>query len=155
MEEFKFINLLKALEDYAKVIKDDYVAALKKHKKDGKIDKTLKFWVNVLGASYTLYLNIEDYAKYIESGRRVGAKQPPLSAILKWIKDKKIVPKNNKKIKDKQLAFVIARGISKKGIKKLPILKKAINNKSEKAKVFEALQKDIEQFLNDNIKNIF
>jgi hypothetical protein len=149
MEEIKYNHLLEALEDYADLLKDEIITILKAHKKDGKIDKTLKFWVNVLGTKYQLNLDIEDYFKYIESGRRKGAKQPPINAILKWIKQKNILPKIDKKLKPKQLAFVIARSISKNGIKALPILNKSISkiNKSYKFLLIEALHKDVQEIL--------
>lgn len=46
-------------------------------------------------------------------GRKPG-KFPPISAILDWIRDKRITPKDGK-TSEKQLAFLIARSMAKKG----------------------------------------
>lgn len=61
---------------------------------------------------------VADHWKYIENGRRAGAKMPPIDAIEKWIQIKNIVPKTDgtKAPSTRQLAFVIARSIAENGI---------------------------------------
>ena len=54
------------------------------------------------------------YAQQLETGRRSG-KFPPISAIEKWIEDKNIASRLNGEITKSQLAFLIARKISKEG----------------------------------------
>lgn len=71
------------------------------------------------------------YVQYIESGRNKGAKQPPIGAIIDYIRDKNI--KSLKGTSEKQLAFAIARSISIKGVKPRPFL--------------EQLQKEINEIL--------
>jgi hypothetical protein len=55
-----------------------------------------------------------DYFKYLNDGRRVGAKKIPVYALIKWIKKKNIQPR--KKMTYNQLAYVISNSIYKVGI---------------------------------------
>ncbi len=65
--------------------------------------------------------NREDYAGYVEGGRRKGAPMPPVSAIRKWVRLKF----GYSGAQARSTAFVIARSISKKGIKPKPIVKRS------------------------------
>ena len=70
-----------------------------------------------------------DYGDYVESGRRKGAKMPPPSKLLNWIKVKPIPRFRDKKgrfISYQSQAFLIARAIGKKGIKPFPFMTDAI-----------------------------
>ena len=60
-------------------------------------------------------LMVNDYIKYIESGRRAGAKFPPVEPIVKWAK-KKGLPTDNSTI------YLIRRAISRDGISPRPIM---------------------------------
>ena len=53
------------------------------------------------------------HSLFVDQGRRAG-KRPPISAILQWIEDKRIVPKD---ISKPSLAFLIARKIGNEGWK--------------------------------------
>ena len=53
------------------------------------------------------------HSLFVDQGRNAG-KRPPISAILKWIDDKRIVPKD---ISKPSLAFLIARKIGNEGWK--------------------------------------
>ena len=76
----------------------------------------------------------DEYIKYVTYGRKPGSTPPPSDAILKWIKDKNIKPrdlKTNKFIKStpstlESLAYLFARSIGKKGIPPFPFYKQAI-----------------------------
>lgn len=76
----------------------------------------------------------DKYIKFVTDGRKPGSRQPPTEPILKWIKDKRIKPrdlKTNKFIKttpanQRALAFLFARSIGKKGIPPFPFYKQAI-----------------------------
>lgn len=75
----------------------------------------------------TLGIEAVSYAKYIESGRRPGAKQPPVQAIIKWLTQKRVISGNKKKMlggkkynqkkEINSLAWAIAKSIKKKGIR--------------------------------------
>ena len=105
-------------------------------------------------------INLEDYYKYIELGRKAGAKFPPLSAIEKWINYRKIVPrpitlKSGKTSIPtvKQLSFLIARSISEHGIKARPYMKETIEQAQKMFinRLTIAVQNDIIGYF-DNIK---
>jgi len=64
------------------------------------------------------------HAVYIIKGRRPNSRMPPVSAILKWIRARGIIPRQegNRKISQKSLAWAIAKSIAKKGIKPFPFM---------------------------------
>lgn len=89
-----------------------------------------------------------DYGDYVESGRRAGAKMPPPSKLLNWIKIKKIPRFRDKKgrfISYQSQAFLIARSIGKKGIKPFPFMTDAI----------EQAQNDLLYMLEEAIAEVF
>lgn len=63
----------------------------------------------------SLRLSALDYFKYVDRGRRPG-RMPPIKPIQSWIETKGIQIKN---YSSRQSAFIIARSISRKGIKPL------------------------------------
>ena len=136
MEKDFNIELVDYLELIAKQIREDLISELKRNKKDGKIDKSLKVVVEVFGTTYKVIMKIEDYFKYIESGRRPGRRMPPVQPILDWTIKKRIKPLD-KNIKQKTLAYIIAKSIGKKGIKPVPMLDKVLktNMKDFKAQI--------------------
>jgi hypothetical protein len=72
--------------------------------------------------------------KYVESGRRKGARFPPPAPILKWIKTKGIKGRDTKTgrfIKDKALVFLFQRAISRDGIKAVPFMQIAIDKATQ------------------------
>ena len=58
---------------------------------------------------------LNDYLTYIESGRRKGAKMPPVEPIVRWARSKGI-PTDNSTI------YLIRRAISRDGIRPRPIM---------------------------------
>lgn len=82
----------------------------------GTLYRNTKSKVVLNGTQLIVYLNLEDYYKFVEFGRPPG-KFPPIDAIENWIKIKPVIPEPiNGKIPDtRQLAFLIARKISKEG----------------------------------------
>lgn len=81
---------------------------------------------------FHFYLN--DYVKYVESGRRAGAKFPPVEPIVRWCR-KNGIPTDNSTI------FLIRRAISREGIKPRPFI----------ATVFEEMDKIWEKGWSDAI----
>lgn len=63
---------------------------------------------------------LNDYITFIESGRRKGAKMPPVEPIVRWCKEKGI-PTDNSTI------FLIRRAISRDGIAPRPIMSKVFD----------------------------
>jgi hypothetical protein len=72
--------------------------------------------------------------KYVESGRRRGARYPPPGPILQWIKVKGIKGRDRttgKFITDKSLTFLIQRAISRDGIKPVKFMSEAIEKATQ------------------------
>ena len=146
----KFTNLEKYLDEFAKDVEDDYIQYLSNQ--NYQIAKTITTRVDLMGNSYTVYMNLAEYWKYIEYGRRPG-KRPPINSILKWVRNKGITPRGGIKMSQRSLAYVIAKKIGEFGIKPRPVLfEKIIKSKNFETNVLNAFKKDIKEDL-DSIKN--
>lgn len=99
----------------------------------GLLVGTADYEVIVDGTKYQVGLNLQDYAKYIESGRQPGT-WPNIDAIRNWISIKPIIPQPfqlpNGKISitsNDQLTFLISRAIFEDGIEPKPYIQESIN----------------------------
>ena len=152
-----FENTAKTIQDYAERFIEVYRGRLKDFGyENGKLYKTLDYSISNEGITWVVTIHLEDYWKYIEDGRRPGAKMPPVEAIKKWIEYKKILPrpiqlKSGKTVipSTQQLAFVIARSIGKNGIKARPIARETVDQlNNEFVSILKAsIQRDIHQYL--------
>lgn len=108
------------------LIKEDKIAT-------GKLIKSLDYRTLRTVEGWTIQILGEKYLEFVDKGRKPG-KQPPIGPILKWIQAKpiKFVGKT-----DKQMAFIIARSIGKKGIVPTNVINKSIK------KVLDNLQEII------------
>lgn len=79
---------------------------------------------------------LNDYITFIESGRRKGAKFPPVEPIVRWARSRGI-PTDNSTI------FLIRRAISRDGIKPRPIMQY----------VFEEIDREWDEQLADELFN--
>lgn len=79
---------------------------------------------------------LNDYIQFIESGRRKGAKFPPIEPIVRWARSKGI-PTDNSTI------YLIRRAISRDGIRPRPILQY----------VFEEVDREWDDKLADELFN--
>lgn len=79
---------------------------------------------------------LNDYLTFIESGRRKGAKFPPVAPIVAWAR-KKGIPTDNSTI------FLIRRAISRDGIKPRPLMQY----------VFEEIDREWDDSLADKLFN--
>lgn len=93
----------------------------------------------------TLTILASDHFKYVDAGRRAGAKPPPVKAILPWVKLKNVFSP----LKPESAAFIIARSIGVKGIKPLYMKDKLLKmlNKNLTEIIKGATQKDIQELL--------
>lgn len=117
----------------------------------GKLSKTAQTIVEFDGRHLLVYLELEDYWKYVEYGRRAG-KMPPIDAIAEWIKIKPVIPQPiNGKVPDtRQLAFLISRKIGREGIEgRYPIEK--ITTGSALNDIIKAIKDDIAKQLNEQL----
>lgn len=122
------------------------------------------------GNKLTFELEMEDYWKFVDEGRRAGAKMPPQKAILDFLKSRGISAKvserkkkqikgiRNKTVKKavkqisrdkglKQVAFLIGRSIKKHGIKPTHFYSEVVNDDLKLRltnDLAKALGKDIE-----------
>lgn len=148
-------KLRKGLEEIGEDIVDELTRELIKAKKIDTGDLLASLDYRVLETVDGLLLEIlaNDTLKYVDQGRRRGAKQPPTSAIIPWVQRKNIKIKGAKTVEQK--AFVIARSIKKNGIRPLNIVNKTrdniLRNKIEILK--KASMEDIEIMITDLIKN--
>ena len=146
MSEFK--HTIQAIDEFGRLIVDNYKAELEAcGYQDGQLYRTLSYSVSTGTGGWVISVSLENYWKYIESGRRPG-KMPPLDAIEKWINVRRIIPhsmtlKSGKTVipSVKQLSFLIARSIGRRGIAPKPLFKNS----------FEAAKQQFMQVIKDAI----
>ncbi len=133
------------LEEALERFGEEYVAELAKILRNtdkiasGDLIKSLKTRVfkTGFGTSYTLKIIAEDYLKYVDEGRRAGAKPPPIAPIKKWTQQKGI---------PEGLAYPIAKSIGEKGIKPTNVIQKGFN-KVLKNVSFRRLEDGVEDWV--------
>ena len=152
-ETIRFEKTKKVLQRYGARLRDLYRQFMKSEGKDatGDLSRSVKYKLFVGDAIITLDLQLLEYWKYVEYGRKPG-KFPPRSAILKWIDDKPITPYPDKRGRTptkEQLAYLIGRKIAVEGIEPTPILHEAINIVNDE--FLDQIRKAIDEDLGDTI----
>lgn len=99
------------VEQYRKVLADEGINA------SSTLSNTADVVVELNSDTVVISLQLEEYWKYVEYGRRPG-KMPPIDNIKEWIKVKQIIPdaRTGKIPSAEQLAFLIARKIGREGM---------------------------------------
>ena len=144
-----FKHTMKALNDFGNFIITNYKSQLEAEQmNNGELYRTISYSVSTVNSGWVISVSLADYWKYIENGRRAGAKMPPVSAIENWINVKQIVPhsmtlKSGKTVVPTipQLSFLIARSIGQRGIPPKPLFKNS----------FEAAKQQFIQVIKDAI----
>ena len=144
-----FKHTMKALNDFGNFIVTNYKSQLEAEQmNNGELYKKISYSVSTVSSGWVISVSLADYWKYIENGRRAGAKMPPLDVIEKWIDVKQIKPhsmtlKSGKTVipTPPQLPFLIARSIGRRGIAPKPLFKNS----------FEAAKKQFIQVIKDAI----
>lgn len=87
-ELFNPDNLMAVLEDLAKDIKDNYKAQLELHDRiaSGDLINSVSTEIEVNGTTYTVWLNLADYWKYVENDTRPH--WVPIEPLKQWARDK-------------------------------------------------------------------
>lgn len=121
LENIELNNVRKILDEYCAAFKNLYKGKLIRDNKKatGNLINSVETEIKISGTSITIVLNVADYYKFVENGRKPG-KFPPVIAIKQWIKDKPIIPReddNGHLPTENQLAFLIGRKIANEGIK--------------------------------------
>lgn len=124
----------RVLNEFAQSIVDTYKEKIQEYS-SGRLYNSITFKTSISGKGLKITINLADYWKYIEYGRRKGAKMPPIKAIKDWIEVRNIVPRPKKLPSGKteiptteSLAYMIARSISKKGIPARPYMQQSIDD---------------------------
>lgn len=142
-------NLRRVLDEWADRLKEQYIQNIIDHKRPttrNTLVDTIEVDVTQDGEVFHIVLTLQDYWKYIEKGTRPHF--PPLDAIREWVTIKPVLPRPNKNGKlpsERDLAFMIAKKISKVGTKGKPSLKSAIKSTGEQFKdeVQRAIAQDV------------
>lgn len=146
-----FDNLLNALSEYKNAVavhyKDRLVADDKKA--TGQLINSISTEIKVGSDTFEVVLNVVDYFKYVEEGRKPG-KFPPVDKILSWIRVKPVIPRpiNGKLPTEQQLAFLIGRKIATEGIEAGHQLRDTVQaiNAEFIPKLEAALQEDFDAY---------
>ena len=159
-------NTKLVLDEFGKQFIDAYRSGLdaKNANASKGLYNSLNFEVKIGKQSINLDILLNDYWKYLEYGCKgtetsypdayYPAHFPPTKAIEEWIKIKPVIPeqRNGKLPTQKQLAFLIARSIYRKGIEPRFIFRDAVDDIWEQLK--DALNEAIEKDVENNIKEI-
>lgn len=132
------------LNRYKKAISDSG------HVASGELENTARYRVMFNGKYLEITFILQDYWKYLENGTKPHF--PPLEAIEKWITVKHIIPTtdNGRVPTTRQLAFKIARGISKNGTKPTKLLQQTIDGADD---LIELIIDDLAKQLQEEINN--
>lgn len=154
-----FENLVRVLDDYARDLKELYQYNLNYDNAfaNGELINSVRYLFEHNGSKYEISLQLADYWKYVEYGRRSG-KFPPVDKILNWIRVKPVIPRpfNGKLPSEKQLAFLISRKIALEGTKPRNILALTLEELNEEYddKISEALTLDLSDIADDMLRTI-
>lgn len=105
-----------------------------------QLSNSIKDIVKFDGKYLTVSIQLEDYWKWVENGRKAG-KFPPVDAIKKWITIKPVIPrsKNGKLPTENQLAYLIGRKIAREGTRANPFLEPTIRDFKLVDKIYAAV----------------
>lgn len=154
MEEqlIKYDHLREVLERYAVELRNEYQDNLIRSDRvaSGDLLNTVEYEVKDKNGTYTVSLKLQDYWKWVESGRpptEKGGNGDLRTAILEWIKIKPVLPhtdKNGKLPTPQQLAYLISRKIHKEGYEGTQDLRKATESVWDRFvyEIYEAIDKD-------------
>jgi hypothetical protein len=86
----------------------------------------------VVDSTPTIKLEVEDYFKYFDAGRKPFSRKIPVSIILRWIKNKRIRPRDTKgrfkRMSINDLAYAIQQSIFNIGIRPRNIIQKTLRD---------------------------
>lgn len=141
-------DIEQAGKDYIKQLIKELVKAGKKS--SGNLINSLDYKIVETVEGFAIEILAADYLTQVDQGRKKG-KQPPVKAIKKWVKAEGIRFKGQT---SDQTAFVIARSIGNKGIKKTSVIEKTKKNvlNSISNIIASAVEKDLEATIDHLLK---
>lgn len=168
MAEIKYTHLEAVLETYGREVADRYKSELDMAKANAtyNLKNSVQPLVEVHSDRVTLFLQLQEYWKYLEYGTRKAAghpegKRPPFRPFLEWVKDKPVIPWSEKlrtmplNKAQEAMAAMIRWKVWKEGTKPLHLLEKALGDQSallEECR--EALSLDLEDYARQVINEI-
>lgn len=151
MDNLDLTNIQQLLQQFIQAVREDL--AQQNINASSKLSKSLKSVVKQKGKWIEISISLEDYWKYVEYGTRPHF--PPIQAIRKWIDVKPVLPRpmKGKLPTPDQLAFLIARKISRVGTRPKPFLNKTISDFNLIDKIYDLLLNQIQQQINKQIND--
>ena len=148
-----FEDIDTALDSLMNEFQNAYASNLRQsgHTASGNLAMNQNHYFVFDGRYYKIYLQLEDYWKYLENGTKPHF--PPVEKIAEWIRIKPVLPRPNAKGKlptQKQLAFMIARSISIKGTKPTHTLQQTIDEFQLRKKVKKLFMDAVKKQLVDD-----
>ena len=131
------------LNRYKQKMKDE------NHIASGNLYNTAKYKCSFDGKWFEVSFILDSTWRYLENGTKPHF--PPLEAIEKWITVKHIIPTtdNGRVPTTRQLAFLIARGISKNGTKPTKLLQHTIDGADDLIDlIIDDLAKQLQEEIN-------
>ncbi|MBQ2396801.1 MAG: hypothetical protein II304_07215 [Bacteroidales bacterium] len=121
----------------------------------GALSNSIKGIVNYDGKWLEISVQLEDYWRYVEKGRKAG-KFPPVDEIMEWVRIKPVIPvsKGGKVPTTNQLAYLVGRKIANKGTKPHPFLTPTINEFNLIGKVENILYQEFNNIFNNELEGI-
>lgn len=122
----QFKNVISVLNDFGKLLVEEYKdnLILNNVNASDNLYNSVKYMLDVDSKKFEVKLELADYWKYVENGRKPG-KWPPISAIEKWIEIKPVLPRpiTLKNPKESMIYAIRNSIINKSGGKKKPPIK--------------------------------
>lgn len=121
----EWTNVIDVLNDFGKYLVEEYKdqLILNDVNASDELYNSVNYIFKENGGTFEVSLELADYWKYVENGRKAG-KWPPISAIEKWVEIKPVLPRPiTLKNPKESMIFAIRNSIIKKsgGKKKPPI----------------------------------
>lgn len=151
MEKLELTTIQNITNDFVLELKNKLKA--NKTNASGNLSNSIRGVVKQNGKYIVISIQLEDYWEYIENGTKPH--WPPVDAIKKWISVKPVLPrplKSGKLPTANQLAFLIARKISRVGTKPKPFLKPTITDFDLINKVYNEVATLINKQLEEEIE---
>lgn len=143
--------------DVADKLLADYKAGLEPHSASGNLLRSLMMNVIQDGAKFDIRLEGPLYGIFLENGTKPHF--PPIDKILEWVRIKPVLPRpmaNGKLPTDKQLAFLIARKISKVGTIGTHLFDRIVDQKNYVERLSLAIAQELtKEFDEEHISKLF
>ena len=152
-------NTKRALDKFGKYLVKQSRSNLSKKKKNvtNKLYDSLDYDVRASGVSFEFDFLMEAYGEWVDKGRKAG-KNPPFSAIRKWVQDRRIQFRSNKgrfQTYD-QTAWAVVKKIGRDGIEASNFYSRPFQLGYNKLpnELVEAYALDVEEFIEFSIDKL-